>query len=108
VGKGKRVIKRRGGLGAGRRGGWMSASEEIAVVRVQFNDEWIVRFHVSRARFFAPRLELRPAGPALACAGPGCPRRRRCVWVCVCGCVCVWVCVGVCVGMCVGGVWGCV
>eukprot|EP00961_Rhodomonas_salina_P161180 2169948-Rhodomonas_salina.1 len=25
----------------------MAASEETAVVRVQFNDEWIVRFHVS-------------------------------------------------------------
>ena len=49
----------------------MSASEEIAVVRVQFNDEWIVRFHVSRARFFAPRLELRSAS-----AGPGVRRPR--------------------------------
>lgn len=28
----------------------MSTSEEIAVVRVQFNDEWIVRFHVKTLR----------------------------------------------------------
>mmetsp|Transcript_7674 Transcript_7674/g.15402 ORF Transcript_7674/g.15402 Transcript_7674/m.15402 type:complete len:136 (+) Transcript_7674:291-698(+) len=28
----------------------MAASEETAVVRVQFNDEWIVRFHVRTLR----------------------------------------------------------
>ncbi|EKX44583.1 hypothetical protein GUITHDRAFT_152905, partial [Guillardia theta CCMP2712] len=28
----------------------MSAAEETAVVRVQFNDEWIVRFHVKTLR----------------------------------------------------------
>ena len=32
----------------------MSTSEEIAVVRVQFNDEWIVRFHVSTSLVPSP------------------------------------------------------
>ena len=36
----------------------MSAAEETAVVRVQFNDEWIVRFHVSASFSSWSKLSL--------------------------------------------------
>ncbi len=52
----------------------MSASEDVAVVRVQFNDEWIVRFHVSPAsvRCAPPPRD----GPSLCGPTPPCAVKR--------------------------------
>jgi len=53
----------------------MSVSEDVAVVRVQFNDEWIVRFHVSPASVRCAPSRCR-AGPVVARA-EGAVRRKR-------------------------------